>query len=353
MEIESGENHHSLSRYDFDLPESLIAQEPASNRSGSRCIFAERGLPGHQSGHFTDLIQQLNGDELLVYNDTRVIPARIHGNRSTGGKVEIFILRPARDGHSWIAWISPSKRIKPGEVIFGPDVEITVHEREGSSWRIEWPSDISLEEIGEVPLPPYIRRDVDQPDRSELDRERYQTVFAKTPGAVAAPTAGLHFDETLLDQLKARGVERCPVTLHVGPGTFKPIESEDLRDHKVDPEWFSISRESRQTLHEAQQQGRPIIAVGTTSLRVLETLEDLSPGEEIVGETDLTILPGYQFRHVDGLLTNFHLPGSSLLVLVSCFHGVENTLEIYRYAIENEFRFYSYGDCMLIKPGSH
>ena len=311
MEIESRENDDSLSRYNFHLPESLIAQEPAQKRSSSRCIFTRRGTDERQTGQFSEIVDHLRGDELLIYNDTKVIPARIRGNRASGGKVEIFLLRPSRDGRTWIAWISPSKRIKSGEVIQGSDVDITVHGREGSSWRIEWPQEIPLEAIGEVPLPPYIHRDSSQQEQIEKDRERYQTVFATNPGAVAAPTAGLHFDEEVLRSLENLGVDRAPVTLHVGPGTFTPIESDDLSSHKVDP----------------------------------------TPGQDIFGETELTILPGYQFRHVDGLLTNFHLPGSSLLVLVSCFHGLDHTLDIYRHCIEDNFRFYSYGDCMLIMPG--
>ena len=354
-EADSGESGESLLRYQFDLPDSLIAQEPASERSGSRCLFATRGLPGHHSGQFTDIVDRLKGDELLVYNDTKVIPARILGNRQTGGKVEIFLLRPHADGKTWLAWISPSRRIKPGEKIDVPKIgvpgaKITVHERMGSSWRIEWPEDIPLRTFGEVPLPPYIRRGSDQTDQQSRDRERYQTVFANSPGAVAAPTAGLHFDEPILQALESRGIQRTGITLHVGPGTFKPIEAKNIADHQVDPEWYSVSEESRQVLFEAQQAGRPIIAIGTTSMRVLESLPDLTPGPDIIGETELTILPGYRFRNVNGLLTNFHLPGSSLLVLVSCFHGLENTLELYRQAVDQKFRFYSYGDCMLITP---
>ena len=350
MGTDPGESAFSLRSYQFELPDSLIAQEPAQNRSDSRCIFTLRGEKQRQLGNFPEIVDLLRGDELLVYNDTRVIPARIRAQRATGGKVEIFLLRPCQDGESWLAWISPSRRIKPGETLEGPDVAIRVHGREGSSWRVEWPAEVPLERIGEVPLPPYIQRNPEQTDLQSTDKERYQTVFAKTPGAVAAPTAGLHFDQPILEALAARGVQRAGVTLHVGPGTFKPIESEQLTDHRVDPEWYSISSETRTALHKARKEKRPIIAIGTTSMRVLESLPDLTPGDEIIGETDLTILPGYQFRHADGLLTNFHLPGSSLLVLVSCFHGLENTLNLYREAVENQFRFYSYGDCMLITP---
>ena len=350
MGTDPGESAFSLRSYQFELPDSLIAQEPAKNRSDSRCIFATRGESQRDFGTFSEIVGRLQGDELLIYNDTRVIPARIHAQRTTGGKVEIFLLRPHQDGVSWLAWISPSRRIKPGETLKGPDVDIMVHGREGSSWRVEWPAEIPLERIGEVPLPPYIQREPGQTDLHAADKERYQTVFAKTPGAVAAPTAGLHFDQPILEALAAKGVQRASITLHVGPGTFKPIEAENLTDHRVDPEWYSISPETRTALHEAKNENRPIIAIGTTSMRVLESLPDLTPGDEIIGETDLTILPGYQFRHADGLLTNFHLPGSSLLVLVSCFHGLENTLNLYREAVENQFRFYSYGDCMLITP---
>ncbi len=350
MGTDPGESAFSLRSYQFELPDSLIAQEPAQNRSDSRCIFTLRGEKQRQLGNFPEIVDHLRGDELLVYNDTRVIPARIRAQRATGGKVEIFLLRPCQDGESWLAWISPSRRIKPGETLEGPDVAIRVHGREGSSWRVEWPAEVPLERIGEVPLPPYIQRKTQQTNTHSPDKENKKTRKAKTPSPGDAPTAGLHFDQPILEALAARGVQRAGVTLHVGPGTFKPIESEQLTDHRVDPEWYSISSETRTALHKARKEKRPIIAIGTTSMRVLESLPDLTPGDEIIGETDLTILPGYQFRHADGLLTNFHLPGSSLLVLVSCFHGLENTLNLYREAVENQFRFYSYGDCMLITP---
>ncbi|NCF55429.1 MAG: tRNA preQ1(34) S-adenosylmethionine ribosyltransferase-isomerase QueA [Planctomycetia bacterium] len=355
MTTEPEGNDHSLSSYWFDLPQHLIAQEPAKERSGSRCLFTRRSDSESTEGHFRDILDQLRGDEVLVYNNTRVIPARIPCQRSTGGRIEVFLLRPGDQADEWLAWLSPSRRIKPGEILQGPLVEISVVERCGSSWRIRLPKNTDLESVGEVPLPPYIRRDSESttplPDHiKELDRNRYQTVFANKPGAVAAPTAGLHFDKPLLDKLENLGVSRIPITLHVGPGTFKPIEAEEIKDHRVDPEWYSITAESRSALADAKSKGRPIIAVGTTSLRVLESLPHLEPGPDLQNETDLTILPGYKFRHVDGLLTNFHLPGSSLLVLVSCFHGLENTRALYKNAIEKEFRFYSYGDCMLIQP---
>lgn len=340
-----------ISSYDFELPDHLIAQQPALERSASRCIFCSRGQPGGVTSHFRNLLEYFNGDELLVVNDTRVIPARIRCRRRSGGAVEAFLLKPL-DDRRWRAWLSPARRIQPGEQLETAGPPLKVIDRSGSGWEVELGGDGNLEQIGEVPLPPYIHRDASDLQGQSIDRERYQTIFARTPGAVAAPTAGLHFDEPMLQAVTGAGIEVAAVTLHVGPGTFKPIEEEQICNHRVDPEWYTVSAETRTALAGARASGRPIIAVGTTSLRVLESIGPLEEGPTIESETDLTILPGHTFSNVDGLVTNFHLPRSSLLVLVSSFHGRENTLALYQQAIDSDFRFYSYGDCMAILPES-
>ncbi|MEC9476346.1 MAG: tRNA preQ1(34) S-adenosylmethionine ribosyltransferase-isomerase QueA [Planctomycetota bacterium] len=339
----------TISDYEFSLPDHLIAQEPAPERSSSRCYFCSRGQSGGTASHFQDLPQHLTGNEVLVVNDTRVIPARIRCQRRSGGSIEVFLIKPLED-QQWLAWVSPSRRIKPGEFLDTQGPPLKVIGRKGTGWVVELGDDGFLEQVGEVPLPPYIHRDREDPRLTSVDQERYQTVFASKPGAVAAPTAGLHFDQKMLDELKMRSIPVLPITLHVGPGTFKPIETENIADHRVDPEWYTVSSETRTALSQARAAGKSIIAVGTTSLRVLESLGTLEEGSTLDSETDLTILPGHEFTNTDGLITNFHLPRSSLLVLVSAFHGRENTLSLYQQAIKSSFRFYSYGDCMAILP---
>ncbi len=341
-----------ISEYDFDLPARLIAQHPAEVRSASRCYFCTQASSSATEAPFHSIADRLQGDELLVVNDTRVLPARIRCRRSSGGAVEAFMLRPLGAGR-WQAWLSPSRRIKAGECLQTSGPPLTVIERRGSGWVVDLGPEEILEKIGEVPLPPYIHRTEEELLQDGLDRERYQTIFAHHGGAVAAPTAGLHFDEKLIEKLQSKGVQILPVTLHVGPGTFRPIESDVIQDHRVDPEWFSVSSATRNALARARDEGRKIIAVGTTSLRVLESIGPFEEGPDIESETDLTILPGHQFKHVDGLITNFHLPRSSLLVLVCSFLGRSKTLRLYQSAIEADFRFYSYGDCMAILPEIH
>lgn len=341
----------SVERFAFDLPQDLIAQEPSPARSTSKVLFLKRGLDGSDEGIFSQLPQRLSGDECLVVNNTRVIPARIRCRRRSGGAVEAFLLKPL-DSRRWLCWLSPGRRIKPGEELDTLGPPLRVEEKQGSCWRIELGGLDLVEEIGEVPLPPYIGRQPGDRRLQQLDRERYQTVYGNRPGAVAAPTAGLHFDEEILTELDHLGIPVVPVTLHVGPGTFRPLEVDQIEDHRVDPELFEVAAESREKLAQARRDGRRIIAVGTTSLRVLESIGNLEGTEAIEGETDLTILPGHRFRNVDGLITNFHLPRSSLLMLVCAFHGQQRTLAAYRQAIEARFRFYSYGDAMVILPGS-
>ncbi|MEM7164645.1 MAG: tRNA preQ1(34) S-adenosylmethionine ribosyltransferase-isomerase QueA [Planctomycetota bacterium] len=336
--------------YDYDLPPALIAQHPAARRDASRALFLTRHNDALDEGHFADLQQRLSGDECFVVNNTRVIPARIRARRASSGAVEVFLLRREEAG-VWQAWISPSRRIRPGETLttVTSQIPIEVLDRHESFWTVSLPSDGIVQEVGEVPLPPYIQRAPDDPQFA-ADRERYQTLFATVPGAVAAPTAGLHFSAELLAQLEARGIPIVPVTLHVGPGTFQPVTAARIEDHVVAPELYEVSLESHQQLQQARSDGRRLIAVGTTSARVLESLSFAGPAARIHGETGLTILPGHEFRNVDGLVTNFHLPRSSLLVLVAAFHGRERTLSAYEHAVRTGMRFYSYGDAMVILP---
>ena len=335
--------------FDYALPRELIAQEPAERRDASHAIFVERQREPGVLGVFAELVDHLCGDECLVVNDTRVIPARLRARRDTGGQVEVFLLRPVADG-VWHAWLSPSRRVRPGESLTCRGERLEVLERSGSFWHVRVGDEALVEALGEVPIPPYIVRDSHDPRLHGLDKERYQTIFAREPGAVAAPTAGLHFSDALLTRLAERSIPVVPVTLHVGPGTFLPMSCQHVEDHQVDPELYRISAESRARLATACKEGRRIVAVGTTSLRLLESLDTLDEGPELRSETSLTVKPGHRFRHVDGLITNFHLPRSSLLVLVSAFHGLEQTRAIYRRAVETRLRFYSYGDAMVILP---
>lgn len=340
-----------IEHYDYDLPPSQIAQHPAPRRDASRALFLTRGADPIVEGLFSQLPEHLTGDECFVVNNTRVIPARIRARRATSGAVEVFLLRRQAAG-VWHAWISPSRRIRPGEVLSAGAVQIQVVEREASFWTVVLPGDAKIDEIGEVPLPPYIHRQPADP-KFDVDRERYQTLFASEPGAVAAPTAGLHFSAELLATLAERDIPIVPVTLHVGPGTFQPVTAERLEDHAVAPELYEVSSSAHAQLRAARAAGRRIISVGTTSARVLESLRPLDgpgPANEIQDETDLTILPGHEFRNVDGLITNFHLPRSSLLVLVAAFHGHARTMATYEHAVRNGLRFYSYGDAMVILP---
>lgn len=339
-----------LIELDFELPTDLIAQQPAARRDGSRMLVVDRVRGNLTDGGFGEIVEFLRPDDVLVLNNTRVFPARLQGTSETGAKIEIFLVERDEDD-LWTTLARPAKRLKPGKRInFAEGFSATVVDRaEDGKTIVRFDADGDLfdrlESIGQTPLPPYIKREGDEP----ADRERYQTVFAKNRGAIAAPTAGLHFTPDVLGEIAARGVTIAELTLHVGYGTFEPVRVEDLTEHRVAPERYEISEETAEILNKARQDKRRIVAVGTTSTRALETTvkkhDRFVPGSHLA---DLTITPGYQFEAVGALLTNFHLPQSSLLLLTSTFGGHELIMSAYRHAVENRYRFYSYGDCMLI-----
>ncbi|MGR4066810.1 tRNA preQ1(34) S-adenosylmethionine ribosyltransferase-isomerase QueA [Billgrantia sp. C5P2] len=336
--------------FHYELPEELIARYPSERRSDCRllCVNGESGELAHR--RFTDLVELLEPGDLLVFNDTRVIPARLHGHKASGGKVEMLLERPL-DAHRGLAHIRSSKSPKPGtELIFEGDIRAVVEGRREALFELRFLGETPLIELlerhGHMPLPPYIDR------ADELaDRDRYQTVYARRDGAVAAPTAGLHFDEPLLERLAAKGVESAFVTLHVGAGTFQPVRADDIREHQMHSEWIEVNEAACDKVRAAKAAGRRVIAVGTTSVRCLESACASSADGEIApfsGETDIFIYPGYAWRCVDALITNFHLPESTLLMLVSSFAGYEATMAAYREAVAERYAFFSYGDAMFL-----
>lgn len=336
---------------EYDLPEELIAQQPMEPRDQSRLLVVERSGDRLEHRRFADLPDLLNPGDLLILNDTRVVPARLLGRRQrTGGKWEGLFLRSLADG-SWEMLCQTGGRPNPGEVVVVEpgSLELVLEAKgEGGRWRVRpraaGDAPAILERHGHLPLPPYIRDGVE----TEIDRVRYQTVFAKHAGAVAAPTAGLHFTPDLFDRLNEHGVERAFVTLHVGLGTFQPIKSDDYRDHAMHAEWGCLPQETAKAIDQCRARGRRVIAVGTTAVRVLESAAAAGPLAEWSGETSLFIHPPYSYRVVDGLVTNFHLPRTTLLLLVAAFAGVERTRRAYQAAIDERYRFYSYGDAMAI-----
>jgi S-adenosylmethionine:tRNA ribosyltransferase-isomerase len=348
-----------LSDYDFTLPDALIAQTPPERRGDSRLLTLDRQSGAFADRRFQDLPSLLRPGDLLVVNDTRVFAARLLGRRLPGGgQAECLLIRRLDrdgDGELWEALVHPGQRLKDGSRIeFGEGAaaihgEIRARRFHGRRivrlWTDGAPLADVIDRIGHVPLPPYIKRDDDA-----ADRDRYQTVYARTRGSVAAPTAGLHFTNELLAALDARGVERTSITLHVGYGTFQPIRSEQIAEHRMDAEHYEVSPRAADALTRARREGRRIIAVGTTSARTLESLTIDGDGAVQAGDgaTSLYIFPGYTFRLVSGLVTNFHLPRSSLLLLVCAFAGRERVLAAYEHAIAERYRFYSYGDAMLI-----
>ena len=338
-----------LSDFNYDLPTELIAQHPLANRTDSRLL--EIKADGSNAAilvdrQFRDILNLIKPGDLLVFNDTKVIPARLHGKKETGGNVELLIERITGDKQAWVQ-VRASKVPKTGSIVHihnraGETFPVEMIGYDGRFYEVRFPENIFslLEHFGELPLPPYIEH---QPNQE--DAKRYQTVLAKNPGAVAAPTAGLHFDQLILSQLQELGVKQASVTLHVGAGTFTPVREEDLSKHQMHYEWFSIPTETMAAIESTHQAGGRVIAVGTTSLRALESQAQMQKNS---GETNLFITPGYTFKTVDCLLTNFHLPKSTLLMLVSAFAGVDNIRNAYQHAIHNQYRFFSYGDAMFL-----
>jgi S-adenosylmethionine:tRNA ribosyltransferase-isomerase len=362
------ERDRQLAAYDYFLPEDLIAQTPATPRDSARLLVVNHSSQVH--GIFRDLPNWLRPNDLLVLNNTRVLPARLHGCKASGLPVEVLLLEPQMNGteqeyefsQRWLALVKPGRRLKPGaQIWFGEppsdsetqvqpvSAQVLATDTATSGRIIEFsmPPGESfkdwLYELGQVPLPPYIK------DHSSAP-ERYQTVYGDRPGAVAAPTAGLHFTPELLSQLQNQGIEQAFVTLHVGVGTFRPIESEIITTHQMHSEWAEVPMETIEKIHQAKAKGGRVIAVGTTVVRALESAARQSNLQPFYGKTDLFIYPGYQWQVVDGLITNFHLPKSSLLMLVSALIGRERLLDLYQLAIDSHYRFYSFGDTMLILP---
>jgi len=333
-----------LSDFDFDLPKDLIAQNPPENRTDSRLLVAKSSII---DTHFHQIGDFVKPGDLLVMNNTRVIPARIFARKPSGGKVEIMVERLLNDTQV-LAMMKASRAPKIGSyIILENDEQVEVIDKKNGFYTLEFVTNSLidlLENIGHIPLPPYIERADEQ-----ADLERYQTVFAKKDGAVAAPTAGLHFDDELLTSLKQQGIDHTFVTLHVGAGTFQPVKAENIKEHKMHSEYFEIDQDTVDKINQTKKNGGRIIAVGTTAVRSLESAAKNGTLKAVREETDIFIYPGYEFKVVDMMITNFHLPKSSLLMLVSAFIGQARMMEIYRHAIKEKYRFFSYGDAMLLE----
>ena len=334
------------SDFKYLLPEALIAQKPLAERDGSRLLCMDRNTSVIIDRQFSDFIDLINERDVLVFNDTKVIPARLFGNKQSGGKVEILIERILDDYHA-IAHVKASKSPKPGTLIkLDKGFQCLVQGRVDDLFLLEF-DDFKvlelLEQIGHIPLPPYITRADD-----ESDLTRYQTVFAKESGAVAAPTAGLHFDLAMMNKIKAKGAQIVFVTLHVGSGTFQPVRVEDLSDHIMHKEFFAVNQATVDAVKLARARGGRVVAIGTTAVRALESASKSGVLVAGFGDTDLFITPGYQFNSVDAILTNFHLPESTLLMLVSAFAGYQSIMGAYNHAIDHSYRFFSYGDAMFL-----
>ncbi|MGD8926457.1 MAG: tRNA preQ1(34) S-adenosylmethionine ribosyltransferase-isomerase QueA [Thioalkalispiraceae bacterium] len=336
-----------LKDFDYQLPSELIAQFPTEQRTDSRLLVLNRATQKFDDRLFTNIESFLEAGDLLVMNNTRVIAARLYGEKQTGGKLEVLIERILNE-HEVLAQVRASKSPKPGStLIFANSISADVLRRRDEFFHLRFGSKRSvldvLDEIGHIPLPPYIERS----DKAE-DFERYQTVYAEQPGAVAAPTAGLHFDKQLLSRLENKGVNIGYVTLHVGAGTFQPVRVEHIADHKMHEEWISVDQTIVTQIEQTKQKGGRVIAIGTTTVRCLETAALAGTISPFEGETDIFITPGFEFKVVDALLTNFHLPESTLLMLVSAFAGYKLTMAAYQHAVKQRYRFFSYGDAMLI-----
>ena len=344
------------SEFDYYLPKELIAQVPAQKRDQSRLLILHRESGQIEHKQFPVLLECLQPNDVLVVNDSKVIPARLYGtNREKSGEVEILLIK--RTGEKqWSAMVQPGKRAREcAKLSFGDGLltgEVIGISEEGYreivfEYQGTWESVIA--QLGVMPVPPYIERSHEMRDKLELDKSRYQTVYAKEEGSIAAPTAGLHFTEDFLNQIKEKGIDIAKVTLHVGTGTFLPVKTDKIEDHPLHSEWFSLTQERVNQIHSAKQVGGRVITVGTTSCRVLESVaDDKGNLKSCSGNTNLFIYPGYKFKIVDCLLTNFHLPKSTLLMLISAFAGKEKIMKAYQEAVQEKYRFYSYGDAMLI-----
>ena len=337
----------NLTDFQFDIPRELIAQHPTNERAASRLLVLEGSSGKLQDLQFSNLLSLLNPDDLLVFNNTKVIPARLLGKKESGGKVEVLVER-ILDHHRVLAHIRSSKSPRPGRhLLLEENINVEVMGRQGTLFELYFHNDEGvinlLEHYGRLPLPPYIEREVDT-----ADIERYQTVYAEHIGAVAAPTAGLHFDQAMLDSLSSLGIETGHVTLHVGAGTFQPVRVENVETHQMHSERIDVSKKVCEQIKSARERGGRVIAVGTTSVRAIESASISGDIKPFTGETDIFIYPGYQFKYVDAMITNFHLSESTLLMLVSAFSGRKNILAAYQHAIEQQYRFFSYGDAMFL-----
>jgi len=342
---------YSLSDFDFELPEALIAQTPLPDRTASRLLHVDGDTLVDR--HFADIIDQLNAGDLLVFNDTRVLKARFFGVKESGGKIQMLVERVLSNNdkeRSVLAQMRASKSPLPGSKIrLADSFDVVVGERVGEFFTLYFPSDIFtlLETYGRLPLPPYIEHDAD-----DFDEQRYQTVYNRVPGAVAAPTAGLHFDEALLQRCQDKGIKLAYVTLHVGAGTFQPVRTENLADHQMHSEWYTVPDETVAAVQATKAAGGKVVAVGTTSMRALESASQTGSLQAGSDDTRLFITPGYVFKTVDRLITNFHLPKSTLMMLVSAFAGYDRVRAAYAHAITQQYRFFSYGDAMLLTNSS-
>lgn len=346
-----------LSEFDYELPEELIAQFPCEKRDNSKMLVLDKTERSIQHKHFYDIVDLLDENCVLILNNTKVIPARLFGEKEgTGARIEIFLLKE-RDGHNWEVLIKPSKRVKPGtRVKVSDELSVVVLEplEDDGKWlvHLEYEGNVFevLHRVGNIPLPPYIERKMSSDELKKLDFERYQTVYALNEGSVAAPTAGLHFTDEILARLAQKGVEIGYVTLNVGLGTFRPVKCDNVLDHKMDSETFEISAQTAELINRAKAQGKKLVAVGTTTVRTLETAYKLYGKIQACQDAStLFIYPPYEFKVVDNLITNFHLPKSTLLMLVSALMGKDFIFDAYKEAIANKYRFYSYGDCMYLK----
>lgn len=350
-----------ISEYDYNLPEELIAQMPADKRDNSRMMVLNRKDRTISHKHFYDIVDLIEPNTLLVMNNTKVLPARLIGHKDTGAKIEVFLLKQnskmQNEHENWEVLIKPSKRVKPDTIIkISDELSVRAIKRleENGEWLVELIFNGNnvldvLHRNGNIPLPPYIERKIPNEDLKKLDFERYQTVYAKDEGSVAAPTAGLHFTKEILKKLENKGVELAYVTLNVGLGTFRPVQCENVENHKMHSETFEISEKAAEQINRAKAEGKKIVAVGTTTVRTLETAyKKFGCIKACHDHSELFIYPPYEFKVIDNLITNFHLPKSTLLMLVSALAGKDFIFEAYKEAIENKYRFFSYGDCMYI-----